>query len=267
MHKFDPVLSIQESASINANGEAYIFNSYPKRSTVGLDYPPKTLEQKKQWKLNRNKREIQNASGYQYYNKVYKLKFYTFTIPSDKLIHLPVEKRHLLASSKLSVFLNNMRNNYGLGRYIWTREITKKGIPHFHAIFDIPKLDLPKLSVSWSRCWGHDANNSIDSKTIYGYKKVVNYCAKYMTKANYKMPGRGFAISQGLSVDNPSKGYVNSRKPLIIDASELPAMKRESLVILNQYVSLLSGPQIEALYKDWSLFLSQTAKKTISMHF
>ena len=34
----------------------------------------------------------------------------------------------------ISKFVDNMRTNYGMGDYVWVREMTKAGYPHFHFV-------------------------------------------------------------------------------------------------------------------------------------
>lgn len=50
----------------------------------------------------------------------------------------------------ISKLVDNMKHNYGLGEYVWVRELTKKGFPHYHFIADLPQIDAVKLSQYWS---------------------------------------------------------------------------------------------------------------------
>lgn len=75
-------------------------------------------------------------------------------------------------SNVLSQFINNARKNYGMGHYVWVRELTKKGFPHFHFIADWKPVEhwfkkengetnITRMSRYWSGLFDSDATNSI----------------------------------------------------------------------------------------------------------
>lgn len=67
-----------------------------------------------------------------------------------------------LHSGKISKFTHNLRNNYGLKDYVWVRELTKNGCPHYHFVADMPTFPDPvAISRYWSGLFGSDAKNSI----------------------------------------------------------------------------------------------------------
>lgn len=75
----------------------------------------------------------------------------------------------------LSKFLTNCRNRYGLGHYVWVREMTTAGYPHFHFIADWHsvkywfkrensngKTQIEKLSEYWAKlCRENDDSGNI----------------------------------------------------------------------------------------------------------
>lgn len=113
----------------------------------------------------------------------------------------------------------NLRNGYGMGEYVWVREFTKRGFPHYHFIADIDKFDPVQLSLYWSGLWGKDNKNSIrlgtrphpvtkKRKFWIDSHRMAYYMSKYLGKdrgvkyANddgevlKRKPYRSFAISQ-----------------------------------------------------------------------
>jgi hypothetical protein len=72
----------------------------------------------------------------------------------------------------ISRFIDNMKQNYGMGNYVWVREMTQQGFPHFHFIADWHLrewfLERPttitraeEISKYWSSLFSQDAGNSI----------------------------------------------------------------------------------------------------------
>lgn len=113
----------------------------------------------------------------------------------------------------ISKLVHNLRNGYKMERYIWVREFTGNGFPHFHFVANIPlkkrkankfyvnkgKTEIPfnpkELSAYWAGLFGvTDNNNSIrvGSKPKPGRAKMVYlsnnrrkawYLAKYIGKS------------------------------------------------------------------------------------
>jgi hypothetical protein len=91
----------------------------------------------------------------------------------------------------ISKLTHNLRNGYGVKHYVWVRESTQKGFPHFHFVVDAAYIDGKQLSLYWSSLFNSDASNSIrlGTKPINGKRKfyVVNsqmswYMCKYLGK-------------------------------------------------------------------------------------
>jgi hypothetical protein len=113
----------------------------------------------------------------------------------------------------ISKLVHNLKNGYGMENYVWVRELTKKGFPHFHFVADMDEFDPVQLSLSWSRYFGSNAKNSIRLGTKPDVRGKRNYWIKnqrmcwYLTKYIGKSLGgfekikgvrrpRTFAISQ-----------------------------------------------------------------------
>jgi hypothetical protein len=138
-------------------------------------------------------------------NSKYKPRIFVATTPG--FVDLPEGK--LIA--KLT---NNLRMSYGMQEYVWVRELTKKGYPHYHFVADMPEFQPNKLSIYWSSLFGVDPDQgkySIRLGTrpdpVTGKRKywITNsrmawYMSKYIGK-NLGEPGtrkkyRTFGISE-----------------------------------------------------------------------
>jgi hypothetical protein len=98
----------------------------------------------------------------------------------------------------LKRFIDNLRNSYQMENYVWVREFTREGYPHFHFVANIPLIrgyevagqkipfDPVKLSLSWSKYFGSDAKNSIrvgSKPDKHGRRRL--YLSKNRRKAWY----------------------------------------------------------------------------------
>lgn len=164
-------------------------------------YPTPPTEGRPQGSLyNQNKRKISDACEYLRLSLVNS----PDRCPLIFTLTTPYENNRLADTPKfVSSFFENMRKNYGLGEYVWTREYTKKGSTHFHCIGDWYKpsmfyscnirsrLNLISIiSVSWSNYFGSESTNSIwlggwwYGKRIYSLQSQAQsrYITKYMGK-------------------------------------------------------------------------------------
>ena len=126
----------------------------------------------------------------------------------------------------LKSLLDNFRANYGLTEYVWVREYTLKGFPHFHFVADMPNFvkQAKDLSVYWSSFFGKTANNSIRLGTYQGTKRtgfyirnqsMAWYMSKYFAKTfaiektdgTTKRRPRRFAISKQLGKSSQPLEY------------------------------------------------------------
>ena len=121
-------------------------------------------------------------------------------------------------SSLIKSFTQNLRNGYYCKNYVWVREFTGAGFPHFHFVADMPNFDAVKLSLYWSGLFGSDAKNSIrvgskpdkNGKRTYYLtgKRHAWYLSKYLSKSigncehgalEGKRSFRKFAVSRELA--------------------------------------------------------------------
>lgn len=161
----------------------------------------------------------------------------------------------------LSGWIDNMKKNYGLGDYVWVRELTKRGYPHFHFVahwhpakwFLDLQQDAPGheqyrnvsvISRYWSGLFGSDALNSFRIGTYKGKKRTGYYLttekhAWYLTKY------------LGKSINDKHSSYLAE--------AGYPATSYKKAVRsfgMSENVALLSQPD---LFESQNLFVSHQA--------
>lgn len=102
---------------------------------------------------SQQKRKIADACSWLIKNATYKPLIFTATSPG--FTDLASEK------SLISKLTHNLRNGYHVKNYLWVREFTEAGYPHFHFVADSDYIDGKSLSLYWSRLFNCEALNSI----------------------------------------------------------------------------------------------------------
>ena len=103
----------------------------------------------------------------------------------------------------ISNWFENMRTNYSMGEYVWVREYTKKGFPHFHCVADWHKSDwffdhngsnyrIEDISLTWSKYFNSDATNSIWLGGYWYGKRIYHLRSKAQCRYLVKYFGKGF---------------------------------------------------------------------------
>jgi len=104
-------------------------------------------------RYSQQKRKIADACEFMRKNSKHKPRIFVATCPG-----------YISGANEIQVIkklTHNLRNGYGCKKYVWVREFTKMGYPHFHFIADIPEFDATKLSLYWSALFNSSAPNSI----------------------------------------------------------------------------------------------------------
>jgi len=157
---------------------------------------------------SQQKRKIADACEFMRTNATYKPIIFVATSPG--YTNLANEKQLI---KKLT---HNLRNGYDCKNYVWVREATKMGFPHFHFVADMPDFDCLALSEYWSGLFGSQACNSIrlgtypkGGKRQYYLKgkRMCWYLTKYLGKSigqkekseMFKREFRTFAVSRELA--------------------------------------------------------------------
>jgi hypothetical protein len=142
--------------------------------------------------------------------KQHKIVFLTLTIPYK-------QKKGEKLNPKLNIFLTNLRKNYGLKNYIWTRENQKNGRLHYHILADLPYAPIQKINTAWCEAINHYSSNAVrlpaDHRAIVNdLERTVKYVSKYITKdQNEKFPERCYAISQDIKLKPIRLSYFDFR--------------------------------------------------------
>lgn len=127
---------------------AYENGAHPKKA----ERPP--LPGRAQGSLvNQQKHAIADAIEWIRQNSKFKPRIFVATSPG--FIEHAKEGRYI---QKLA---HNLRNGYGMANYVWVRELTRNGYPHFHFVADVDEFDPVHLSRYWSGLFCADSRNSI----------------------------------------------------------------------------------------------------------
>lgn len=133
----------------------------------------------------------------QVYTKKNNLIFLTLTYDSN------LNKQIKECPNDLNRFITNCKKTYNLNSYVWTVELTKKGVPHYHILMDIPYTDIKLLNQSWNSASGNSSKNSVRLPVSKGVvnnpNEVINYMSKYISKGCKPVPIRPYGTSHNLS--------------------------------------------------------------------
>lgn len=121
------------------------------------------------------KRNIVSSAFFLFLKKQHEIIFLTLTFPKKVR---PGQK----INPVLNKWLTNMRLNYGLKNYIWTREDQKNGRPHYHLLLDIPYIPIKKINDSWCKAVGDYSPNAVRLPKDRSIVRDIDSCARYVTK-------------------------------------------------------------------------------------
>lgn len=159
---------------------------------------------------NQQKHAIADAVEWIRQNSKYKPRIFVLTTPGFL--------DHAKEGKLISDFVKNFKKTYGMQEYVWVRELTENGYPHFHFVADVPQFPAVKASQYWSGLFGSEAKNSIRCGTAPNKNGNRNYWIKsqrmcwYLTKYIGKSIGnaeksqrkkfRTFAISEQARIES-----------------------------------------------------------------
>jgi len=196
---------------------------------------------------SRQKRSIADACEWMRLNQTKDRKALIFVLTSPGFTSVANTPKFI------SAFVENMKANYGMTDYVWVREMTKRGYPHFHFValwhpykwFLELRSDRPgeqyrmihKISLYWSSLFGSNALNSVRLGSYKGKKRTTFYLttdrhAWYLTKY------------LGKSIGDDSNGYLCE--------AGFPQTKYKKAVRsfgMSKQVALLSEPDL--FEADW----------------
>lgn len=156
------------------------------------------------------RRNLISSAFFLFLKKQHKIVFLTLTF--DRKI-LPGER----INPYLNKFLTNLRVNYGLKNYIWTRENHKKGNPHFHLLADLPYIPIQKINQIWIQTF--KGYSSCAVRLPKNHRSIVNdleRCTKYVTKyitkdQNERFPERCYSTSTEIKMKPIRLNYFDFR--------------------------------------------------------
>jgi hypothetical protein len=135
--------------------------------------------------FNQQKHKIADAVDWIRTNSKYKPRIFVATTPG--YLDHPAEGKFI---QKL---VHNLKNGYGMENYVWVRELTAHGYPHWHFVADVPQFDPVDLSLYWSGLFDSTARNSIRCGTKPGKdgkrrfwvtsQRMSWYLTKYLGKS------------------------------------------------------------------------------------
>lgn len=153
-------------------------------------------------------------------------------------------------STLFSLFLNRItRKKDGVKSYIWIRELTKKGTPHYHFITIQRYIDIQSMNALWanilkikSDCCIRSSSdeNGKNRMVIKGKGNAIGYVLKYLSKTDSKdVEGRHKITdcSQSLRIDpiilKQDNGYA-IKEALRQDGNQgKPLFKKEHVAITS----------------------------------
>lgn len=178
------------------SGDVIVYDE-PKQSKTRHLFPKPEQTGRPQGSLyNQNKRKISDACEYLRLSllKDHERCPLIFTLTTPFTNDRSADKPKFVSS-----WFENMRKNYEMGEYVWTREYTKTGSTHFHCVADWyhpsrffacdlrTRLNLiTTVSLSWSNYFQSDSVNSIwlggywYGKRIYSLRTQAQ--SRYLTK-------------------------------------------------------------------------------------
>ena len=142
---------------------------------------------KRNYRINRNR--VRSACVDLWHNRTGNcLLFVTITINSGLINKKQVEKN---TGKAYKILLDQLRNQYGVKKYVWVKEYQENGNVHYHLLMDTTYIDIKKLEKTWHNALHNvtgqypTTNNSVrlgNNPRVYFVKKVKNYLSKYITK-------------------------------------------------------------------------------------
>ncbi len=209
------------------------------------------------------KRKIADACEWMRLNSIHKPRIFVSTTPG--FINHSNEK------SILSSFTHNLRNGYDCKNYVWVREFTGHGYPHWHFVADMPQFDPVKLSLYWSGLFQSEAKNSVrlgtaprgnGSRTYYlKGSRMCWYITKYLGKAighaekgaiEGKRNFRTFGISQEAAKESAPLLFGEE-----ITRSEYSGLHKREFVLCQEqsepyYEKEIIPPAFDTYSKRWA---------------
>jgi hypothetical protein len=189
---------------------------------------------------SQQKRQIADACEWIRIHSKYKPRIFVATSPGFT--------DHANEKNFISKFTHNLRNGYDCQNYVWVREFTQAGFPHFHFVADMPEFNPVDLSLYWSGLFDSEAKNSIrlgtapnkEGKRIF-YLRGGRMCW-YMTKYF------------GKSIGNEERGAIEGKRSFRTFGISQQANKESQPLIFEEQIQRM---QTYEPNKGWGRSFSQ----------
>lgn len=142
------------------------------------------------------RRNLMSSAFLLFVKKKHQILFLTLTFPK----RIPKKDK---INPMLNRFITNMKKTYDMGNFLWTRENTKKGYPHFHLLCDIPFQPIKKINDAWCSAVGSYSPNAVrlpkDKSIVEDLERTCRYVTKYISKNEKEyFSERCYSISQNI---------------------------------------------------------------------
>lgn len=174
---------------------------------------------------SQQKKKIADATEWIRTNATYKPRIFVATSPGFV--------NHASESSLVSKLVHNLRNGYGCRNFVWVREFTGQGYPHFHFVADVDQFDPVRLSLYWSGLFGEEAKNSIRLGTAPRKDGRRDFWIKSPRQCWYLTKYLGKAIGQ------EEKGALKGMRSFRTFAVSQEAAKQSEPLLYEAKISLL----------------------------
>lgn len=197
-------------------------------------------------RLNRQKRQVHDAVEWMRRNAVYKPLIFCCTVP--------VQSDWSMQNTNVSKFCDNIRSNYDCKNYVWVREYTGGGRPHYHFVADVPFFDAPTLSRYWSSLFAECNSNSIrlgtappNRKFFVTSARMARYLTKYMGKGigTSEEKGQKTIRTFGISQECASKS-----KPVVFEVKYEQTNERVITGMFGKINGVMMYPEDEHVQFD-----------------
>jgi hypothetical protein len=204
---------------------------------IAVAYEPKTLRKNNEPKqttsryqgslYSQQKKAIANATEWIRQNALYKPRIFVATSPGFL--------NHANEANFISKLCHNLRNGYDCKHYVWVREYTGNGYPHFHFVADIDNFDAVRLSLTWSGYFGETAKNSIRLGTRPNKQGKRKFWLSSSRQCWYLTKYLGKSIGQ------PEKGALKNKPVRTFGISQIARKESEPLIYEAKITKLFTG--------------------------
>lgn len=181
--EYDSNFRLYENGTVTITPARTFYGSHDEKRRAGLT--------DKKYRIDGARyRKISSSAVNLYRNKKNKVIFITLTFPDS------INEKQ--ANECFSRWIDNMKLNYKLNAYVATKELTKKGRPHFHILADFPYVSIRKINDSWCSAispYCRYSNNAVrlpvgrGKAIVKDLHRCVSYISKYVSKSRFSKDG------------------------------------------------------------------------------